>query len=355
MSAPYSFVTKPISIENLEAKLKIKFALKPHLKHCLIEGIGNLETPCQAHLHYLDTPKMLDALMNFNFEDGPFFCLTQAKIIKPKRDYYQKKLGDNLIFLLCERPKKIWAQTAFLIYEDYPFIQTRSDAHYGKISETANYPACLAIDVLSDIGDNSRIGYHVSITNSRIGKNCLIGNNVSISHAAIGDNSHISSGAIIGEAGFGIVPAKGREKQPQEIPQLGAVKIGNNCLIGANSTVDRATIGKTILGDGTKIDNLVQIGHNVITGKNCLIAAGCLIGGSAKIGNGVMIAGASAIADNITLADNTVIAGNSVVIRDTQTAEHLWGIPARPHIKQKKINILLDQMLENRQNKRRNS
>ena len=161
------------------------------------------------------------------------------------------------------------------------------------------------------IGDNTVIGSNVSIEDDVIiGKNVKVHSNVYIgAQIEIGDNCEFFSGAKIGNDGFGY--AKEKDNTWVKIPQVGTVKIGNNVDIGSNSTIDRGAIDKTIIADGVKIDNLVQIGHNCKIGENTIIAGCAGIAGSTVIGKNCMIGGAAMIKGHITIADDTIISGGT--------------------------------------------
>lgn len=179
------------------------------------------------------------------------------------------------------------------------------------------------------IGDNSKIYPNVSISDScSIGKNCTIYAGVKIYHnTIIGDNCMIHSNAVIGSDGFGFAPQA--DGTFATIPQLGNVVIENNVSIGANSTVDRATIGSTVLREGVKLDNLVQIAHNVEIGKNTVIASQSGVAGSTKVGANCMIGGHVAIVGHITVADRTIITGKSGVTKSVkQSGKTIGGFPA---------------------------
>lgn len=179
------------------------------------------------------------------------------------------------------------------------------------------------------IGDNSKIYSNVSISDScSIGKNCTIYSGVKIyNNTIIGDNCMIHSNAVIGSDGFGFAPQA--DGTFATIPQLGNVVIENNVSIGANSTIDRATMGSTILREGVKLDNLVQIAHNVEIGKNTVIASQSGVAGSAKIGENCMIGGQVAIVGHITVADKTIITGRSGVTKSVkQSGKTIGGLPA---------------------------
>jgi len=179
------------------------------------------------------------------------------------------------------------------------------------------------------IGDGSEIG-----PNSVIGENVTIGTegrvmaNVTIREGCIlGDRVIIQPGAVIGSDGYGYEFSNGRHVK---IDQVGIVEIGNDVEIGANSTIDRARFGKTIIGEGTKIDNLVQIGHNVIIGKHCLIIAQTGISGSSRLGDYVTAAGQVGIAGHVTIGSKAVLSARTGVTADIPGDEVYAGKPAQP-------------------------
>ncbi len=178
------------------------------------------------------------------------------------------------------------------------------------------------------IGRNCWIGPHVVIgPGCMIAQDCEIEAGVSISHADLGSGCRILPGARIGQAGFGVHHADGNIIR---VPQLGAVRMGNFVEIGANSCVDRGALGDTIIGDGTKIDNLVQIAHNVRIGCNCVIAGRTGISGSCVIGDGVSMGGSVGLADHINIGEGARLAANAGVMHDVPAGEKWGGIPAKP-------------------------
>lgn len=164
--------------------------------------------------------------------------------------------------------------------------------------------------------------------NVRVGKDCILYPGVRIYHdCVIGDRCILHAGAVIGADGFGFAPQE--DGSYRKIPQLGNVVIGDNVEIGANATVDRATMGSTIIESGVKIDNLCQVAHNVVVGKNTVMAALSGIAGSAKLGSHCMIGGQSGINGHVSVADNTVLAGQSGIISDvSEPGSKLMGYPA---------------------------
>lgn len=192
------------------------------------------------------------------------------------------------------------------------------------------------------IGRNTAIGKNAVIypfvyidDNVTIGDNCIIRPSVTISDTSeIGNNVIIHSGTAVGSDGFGYIRI-GNDQY--KIPQIGKVVIGSNVEIGANVTIDRARTGKTVIGNGTKIDNLVHIAHNVVIGENSIIVAQVGIAGSTEIGSNVILAGQVGVKDHIKIGDNSVICAQGGVIGDVSPGEFLSGFPARPHREQMKF------------------
>ena len=179
-----------------------------------------------------------------------------------------------------------------------------------------------------EIGAGSVIGAGAVIgPGSRIGRNCHIGPNAVIQHALLGNRVIVHPGACIGQDGFGYVPSR---EGMLKIAQIGRVIIQDNVEIGANSCIDRGAMDDTVIGEGTKIDNLVQIGHNVRIGRHCVFAALVGVAGSAVIGDMVMIGGAAGVNGHITIGDGAMIAALSGVGTDVPARARWGGIPARP-------------------------
>jgi UDP-3-O-[3-hydroxymyristoyl] glucosamine N-acyltransferase len=172
------------------------------------------------------------------------------------------------------------------------------------------------------IAANSVIGPNV-----QIGRNCSIGPGASIIHTFIGDNVIIHAGCHIGQDGFRFQAGpKGHVK----VPQIGRVIIQDHVEIGAGTTIDRGGIGDTVIGEGTKIDNLVQIGHNVTIGRHCIIVAQCGVSGSVSLGDHVVLGGQVGIADHLTIGAGAMVGAKSGVATNIPAAEKWLGSPAWP-------------------------
>jgi UDP-3-O-[3-hydroxymyristoyl] glucosamine N-acyltransferase len=174
------------------------------------------------------------------------------------------------------------------------------------------------------IGRGSRIGANTVIGQGvQIGRDCVIGSNVTVGFALIGDRVKLYAGARIGEAGFG---ATGTAAGAMDIPQLGRVILQDGVTVGANSCIDRGAYDDTVIGENTKIDNLVMVGHNCVIGRNNLMAANTGISGSVTSGDNVIFGGKAGIGDHITIG----VAAGAGVLANIPAGETWSGYPARP-------------------------
>jgi UDP-3-O-[3-hydroxymyristoyl] glucosamine N-acyltransferase len=178
------------------------------------------------------------------------------------------------------------------------------------------------------IGSGTRIGAQTTIAPGvKIGRNCNIGPQVAIQHCVLGDNVILHPGVRIGQDGFGYSSsAEGHAK----IPQVGRVIIQDDVEIGANACVDRGALRDTLIGEGTKIDNLVQIGHNVTVGRHCIIVSGVSLAGSVTLGDFVAIGGHTVINNHVVIGTGARIGAVSAVREDVPPGERWAGVPAQP-------------------------
>jgi UDP-3-O-[3-hydroxymyristoyl] glucosamine N-acyltransferase len=201
------------------------------------------------------------------------------------------------------------------------------------------------------VDDGAQIGDRVTLypgvyvgRGATIGDDSVLYANVSIGEkVVIGKRVIIQAGAAIGGDGFGFVTDGGRH---HKIPQVGGVIIEDDVEIGANSAVDRATLGNTVIRKGTKIDNLVQVAHNVSIGEHCILAGHVGIAGSSTLGNYVVLGGAAGVADHTTVGDRVMVGGGSAVTRDVEPGQVIVGYNAMPIRDWLKVQVILPKLPE---------
>ena len=213
----------------------------------------------------------------------------------------------------------------------------------AKIHPTARIgPHCIVSEGVT-IGEHSCLHGNIYIDEGcQIGERSVIFHNVTLyPRTIVGDRVRIHAGTVVGSDGFGYVFDDGAHRK---VPQIGNVTIHDDVEIGANVTIDRGALGPTVIGKGTKIDNLVQIAHNVVTGEHCLIVAQAGVAGSTKLGNFVTLAGQVGLAGHLRIGDNVTVAAQSGVMHDIGVREKWFGTPAQPD-RQMKRQLLAAQKL----------
>jgi UDP-3-O-[3-hydroxymyristoyl] glucosamine N-acyltransferase len=213
---------------------------------------------------------------------------------------------------------------------------TTGRAATAQVHPTARLEAGVTVDPLAVIGPRAEIGAGTLIAagavigpDVRIGRGCAIGAGASIMHALLGDRVIVHPGARIGQDGFGYLPSP---QGHQKIPQTRRVIIQDDVEIGANTTIDRGATRDTVIGEGTKIDNLVQIGHNVSIGRHCLIVSQVGISGSSTVGDFVMLGGQVGVADHITIGAGAMLGARAGVMSNVPAGARWVGYPAEPAI-----------------------
>ena len=260
-------------------------------------------------------------------------------VSKSDLEYLQANPGahsSKRVYFVSQNPYAAFARMAQYFAKQSAPAYSQGIHPSAVIDPTALVPASCHIGPFVHIGADVRLGERVAVlSNVSIARNCVIASDtliypsVSIYQGSqIGERCIIHSGAVIGADGFGFAPdfsATGGEWI--KIPQTGHVVIGDDVEIGASTTIDRGAMSDTVIGAGSKIDNQVQIAHNVVIGNCCVIAGCAAISGSTKIGNYCIIGGAANFAGHLTIADRTTISGNTSIIRSiTEPGQHFTGV-----------------------------
>ena len=289
-----------------------------------VNGLAKIEEGQPGALSFLSNPK---------YEEYIYVTLSSICIVN-KTFTPIKDIPNTLTLIKVDDAYACFAK----LLEVYSQMSKKSPKieNPSFISDTASVGEGLYLGAFAYIGENAKIGNNVSIyPNAYIGDNVEIGEGSIIHPGAsiytdckIGKNCIIHAGVIIGADGFGFVPDANGEYQ--KVPQIGNVILEDNVEVGSNSTIDRATMGSTIIRKGVKIDNLCQIAHNVEIGKNTAMAAQVGIAGSAKIGENVMIGGQAGISGHLFIADGAKIVAQSGIPSSVKKADTLMGSPGIP-------------------------
>ena len=300
-----------------------------------ITGLCGIREAARGQLTFIANSKYL-----------PLLELTKASAVITSKDVRSAPLP----IIQADNPSLAFAKLASLAY---PEAEQRPrgvspKALIGKRVRLGKEAAVQAFAVVEDdaeIGDRTVLyaGCYVG-RRTRIGNDCLIYPNVSIREKVeIGHRVIIHSGTSIGSDGFGFATVQGVH---HKIPQIGAVVIEDDVEIGANVTIDRARFGKTVIGKGTKVDNLVQIAHNVVIGPNCIVVAQAGVSGSTTLGKNVVLAGQAGVVGHITVGDNVRVGAQAGVSKSVPSNTSVWGYPAMPLARAKRVNAALQRLPE---------
>lgn len=287
-----------------------------------VADIAALDSAGKGQLSYCDSPKFEGALKR-----------TQAGCVVTTESL-AASVPEAASVVVCKQPSLAFAKIAHALYPHAGLTWPHAKSPVSAIAPTARIgegtiiSPYVVIGEHVEIGDNCIIGAGAVIGRGvGIGNGTNIGAQVTISHALIGDRCLIHPGTRIGQDGFGFVAgAQGHFK----IPQLGRVIIQDDVEMGANVVVDRGALGDTIVGEGTKIDNAVHIGHNTRIGRRCIITAQVGISGSCDIGDYVVFGGQVGVADHIKIGAGAFIAAKAGITRSLEGGKVYGGFPARP-------------------------
>ncbi len=280
-----------------------------------ISGVNTLETANASELSFLSNPKYIKGLETTN---------AGAVVIKEE---FASQVKNALI---SDKPYEHFAHCIMMFAKTQGFYKEISPQAYihetAKIGENCIIYPFVTVGENAEIGDNTKLFSNVYIgENVKIGKNCtLYPNAVVMAECELGDYCCLQPGAVIGAEGFGFVPTP---MGIQKIPQIGKTVLKNKVEVGANSCIDRAALDKTLVDDGSCIDNLVQIGHNVKVGKNNLIVSQVGIAGSTSTGDNVTLAAQIGVAGHLHIGSGSTIAPKSGVAKDVPENVVMGGTP----------------------------
>lgn len=271
-----------------------------------ISSISPLMDAGRGDISFFDNPKYKEDFSST--KAGACFCAPQ----------HQSAAPSGCTLLITSTPYYAYSKTVALFYPDALIACNESGGVHPNaiIDDSAHIGEGCTIEAGAFIGPSCRIGAGSYISSGAV-----------IRCAEIGERCIIHPGVSIGQDGFGFAFHQGAH---YKVPQIGGVVIGNDVEIGAGTCIDRGAIGNTIIGDGCKIDNMVQIAHNVQLGKHCIMVSSSGIAGSSVIGDYVVIGGNAGIAGHLHIGDGAQIAGNSGVIRDIEPGAKMGGYPAVP-------------------------
>lgn len=321
-------VAGPFSLSDIAKHTGAELAAGGDASH-LLAGIVPLQDAAPQHLSFFDNRRYLDQLAG---------TAAGAVFISPK---FAERLPSSSVALLTGDPYRAFAKALEMFYPDagHPKV-AEGDADYVQqengalIARSARLEPDVSVQPGAVIGSEAQIGKGTTVSAGSIigyrvaiGRDCFIGPGSSITHALIGNCVILHAGVRIGQDGFGF--AMGRAGH-HKVRQIGRVIIQDDVEIGANSTVDRGALRDTVIGEGAKIDNLVQIAHNVTIGRHCVIVAQCGISGSTVLEDFVVMGGQSGTVGHIRIGAGAQVAGNSGVSESIPRGERWGGTPAKP-------------------------
>jgi len=244
---------------------------------------------------------------------------------------FEHQLAPGTAILHCEDPYGVFIDILNVLYPDDTRRITEATGAYHdenyKLEDNVVIGAGAVVGKGAEIGSGTVIGANAVIGSGvTIGRNCVIGAGSKIECAHLGNEVVLQPGVVIGAEGFGFQLKSNRHKK---IPQLGRVIIQDAVEIGANTTVDRGTLSDTVIGEGTKIDNLVQIGHNCRIGRNCVISGMCGLSGSTILEDGVVMGGGAGTAGHMTIGAGTIVLARSGVSHSFPAGSNIGGAPAQ--------------------------
>lgn len=298
-----------------------------------IIGVNSLDSATPGDLSFLGNQKYRSQV------EG-----TQASVVLLPLDYDEEP-NDDQLHILVENPSVALGQLCSRIEQQlwpkppagiHPSAVVSEDA---EIAATATIgPQCL-VEAGAVVGDRAHLQAQVFVgSNAQVGDDSWLMPGVILgAECRVGERVRLQSGVIVGSDGFGYEFVEGRHNK---VPQVGSVVIGNDVEVGANSTIDRARFSQTVIGEGTKIDNLVQIAHNVVIGKHCILCAQVGISGSAILDDYVVLGGQAGVAGHIKLGKGVKSGGKAGITSDVEAGAFVNGYPAIPYMQERRLKVL---------------
>ena len=323
----HSFHDKATSLTLGEiAELTGAELVQPERRTLRISGLAVIGEAGPSHLTFLESAKYAAGLGD---------CHAGACFVAPR---LESRLPSRIAALRTAHPQRAFVAITRRFYpaasRPEPVIACSGISPQAAVHPTARLEDGVVVEPFAVIGANVEIGAGTVIgagaaigREVSIGRGCSIGAGVTLACVIIGNNVIVQTGCRIGQDGFGYLPGPAGHAK---VPQAGRVIIQNDVEIGANTTIDRGALRDTVIGEGTKIDNLVQIAHNVVIGRHCIIVAQVGIAGSSTIGDGVILGPRAGVSSHVKIGDGNQLAGQTIVVKDLAPGGRWAGVPAKP-------------------------
>jgi UDP-3-O-[3-hydroxymyristoyl] glucosamine N-acyltransferase len=291
-----------------------------------VSGIAPLDRAGPSDLSFIDNAKLVGLLAGTNAG----ICLAGSR--------FSERVPSRTTVLVAREPYRAFVTVARTLFPDALRPSAMSEVSGrgagAMVDPSARLEVGVSVDAGAVVGPRAEIGSGTVIganavigPDVRIGRDCVVGAGATLFHALLGDRVILHPGVHLGQDGFGYVPG---QRGHLKVPQVGRVIVQDDVEIGAGTTIDRGASRDTMIGEGTKIDNLVQIGHNVTVGRHCLIAGQAGISGSVTLGDFVMLGGKAGLADHLTVGEGAQIGAHAGVMHDVPAGAQWIGAPAQP-------------------------